>query len=92
MNEWTSCGVVIEGQPIDVGGINPWNSRWQSLKQPAVELPHPGYPSQRHKMWIYQIENAGKKIVFAAGELSANVWGFYVRANKSDSPSDQPAK
>jgi hypothetical protein len=29
-------------------------------------------------MWLYEIDNAGKKIVFAAGELSANVWGFYV--------------
>ncbi|MGA2258841.1 MAG: hypothetical protein ABSG53_29590 [Thermoguttaceae bacterium] len=78
MNEWTSCGIVIEGQPIDVAGINPWNFHWVSLKEPPVELPHPSYPNQRHKMWLYEIDNAGKKIVFAAGELSANVWGFYV--------------
>lgn len=78
MNHWKSCGVVFEGQPIDVGGINPWDFRWVSCEQSPVELPHPAYPSQRHKMWVYQIENAGKEVIFAAGELSANVWGFYV--------------
>jgi hypothetical protein len=31
-------------------------------------------------MWVYEIEDAGKKVVFAAAELSANVWGFYVLA------------
>jgi hypothetical protein len=78
MKEWTSCGVVIEGQPINVGGINPWKYGWKSLGQSAVELPHPSYPSQRHKMEIYEIDDAGKKIIFAAGELSVNVWGFYI--------------
>jgi len=80
MDEWKSCGVVIEGQPIDVGGINPWSSHWVSRRQPPVELPHPAHPNQRHKMWVYEIEDAGKKVVFAAAELSANVWGFYVLA------------
>jgi hypothetical protein len=78
MDEWISCGVVIEGDPIDLGGINPWGCRWESLKQPPVELPHPRYTHQRHEMWIYEIEDAGRKVIFAAGELSANVWGFYI--------------
>lgn len=78
MNEWVSCGVVVEGQRINVAGINPWDFAWVSLKRPPVELPHPAYPNQCHKMWLYEVDNAGKKIVFAAGELSANVWGFYI--------------
>jgi len=83
---WKSCGVVIEGRPIDVGGINPWAFPWVSLQQPPVELPHPAYPNQCHKMWLYEVEAAGKKIVFAAGELSPNVWGFYVPAEPPGSP------
>jgi hypothetical protein len=86
MNGWKPCGVVIEGQPIDVGGLNPWDFRWVSLKQPPVELPHPGYPAQRHKMWVYQIASVGKKVVFAAGELSANVWGFYAPVDPKAAP------
>jgi hypothetical protein len=29
-------------------------------------------------MNVYQIKTGGRDIRFAAGELSANVWGFYV--------------
>lgn len=78
MDEWKSCGIVAEGYEIDVVGVNSWDFRWDTVTQPPIELPHPAYPSQRHRMWIYSIECGDKKIVFAAGELSANVWGFYL--------------
>ena len=86
MNEWTSCGVAIEGQRIDVGGINPWNFHWIRLKQPSVELPHPAYPNQRHRMSLYEVDNVGQKVIFAAGELSPNVWGFYIPASTRTYP------
>ena len=36
--------------------------------------------------WLYEVLiGAGKKIIFAAGELSANVWGFYIPAAKDSS-------
>lgn len=78
MREWKAVGVVSEGQAIRFSGINPWNHKWNSLEDPPVELPHPSYPHQKHKMLIYVIEADGCSIMFAAGELSANVWGFYV--------------
>ena len=80
MSEWKAVGVVAEGEPIEVGGVNPWSHSWTSLEQPAVELPHPSYPNQRHRMSVYEVESVGRKITFAAGELSANIWGFYVSA------------
>jgi len=80
MTEWKAIGVVVEGQPIDVDGINPWQYSWRPSKQPPIELPHPAYPNQRHRMTIYEVETGGRTVVFAAGELSANVWGFYVAA------------
>ena len=46
-----------------------------------MEFPHPAYPDQFHRMWIYEIRGADKAATFAAGELSANVWGFYVPAD-----------
>jgi hypothetical protein len=78
MSAWKPIGVVAEGQPIEIDGINPWQHSWRSTEQPSVELPHPSCPNQRHRMNIYEVESAGHKVVFAAGELSANVWGFYV--------------
>ena len=78
MTDGKVVGVVYEGDPIDVNGLNPWQFKWRDLRMKPVELPHPSYPSQRHRMWVYEIEDSGKKVTFAAGELSPNVWGFYV--------------
>lgn len=80
MNNWKEIGVVAEGERIDIGGVNPWNHKWKETGQTPIQLPHPSYASQMHTMRVYEIETAGRAILFAAGELSANVWGFYVPA------------
>jgi len=74
---WTHLGVVEERAPINVGGVNPWNHEWESLEAIA-ELPHPSYPNQRHQISVWRIMVDRRMILFAAGELSAGVWGFYV--------------
>jgi len=78
MSEWTSSGIVIEGQPIDVGGINPWSFQWIPLNEPPVELPHPAHPDQHHLFWLYEIDDPVKQMIFAVTEISPNVWGFYI--------------
>ena len=80
MKNWKSIGIVVEGQPMIISGLNVWDYKWTSLKEPAVKLPHPDYPAQLHSMNIYEIINGEQKVKFAAGELSANVYGFYVPA------------
>ena len=84
MANWKSAGIVVEGQPITVGGLNPWDHEWKSSGAPAIELPHPSYPNQLHRMSVYEISNGNHSVAFAAGELSANVWGFYVPDEQSD--------
>lgn len=79
MNKWKAVGVVIEGERINIGGVNPWNHKWEATDQEPVQLPHPSYQNQMHTMHIYKIESAGRTILFATAELSANVWGFYVQ-------------
>ena len=76
MAGWKAVGVVVEGQPIQIEGVNPWELHWNMIEQTPVELPHPCYPSQRHSFFVYEVDDEGRKAVFAAGELSANVWGF----------------
>jgi hypothetical protein len=78
MGGWKSAGIVVEGRPIHIGGLNVWDHDWTRLQEPQPELPHPSYPSQLHTMTVYEIRTGGKGIRFATGELSANVWGFYV--------------
>lgn len=75
---WKAVGVVIEGQPVRIRDVDVWDHTWTQLKEPSVELPHPSYPLQLHSMNLYEINAGGERIRFAAGELSANVWGFFV--------------
>src|SRR5215471_19544641 len=59
-------------------GLNVWDHEWKGVPWPRLELPHPSYPWQRHSMSVYEITANGKCVRFAAGELSANVYGFYI--------------
>lgn len=80
MSGWRTLGVVVEGQPISIEGLNAWDHRWTSRGDERVDLPHPTYPEQRHRLPVYELEDQGGRIVFAAGELSPGVWGFFVPA------------
>lgn len=78
MADWIVAGIGHEGYPIMIHGLNPWNFEWQQVDPDPVELPHPAHPLEKHRFWVYEIELQGKSVRFAAGELSVNVWGFYV--------------
>jgi len=77
-NGWKAAAVVIEGRPMVIGGLNVWNHVWKRLPGPALQLPHLSYPLQLHPMTVYEITDRGECVRFAAGEVSANVWAFYV--------------
>jgi hypothetical protein len=80
MIKWKSVGIVEEGNPISIGGLNPWDFEWCRVQDEPVQLPHPSYPNQKHAMRVYEVESDGRRVRFAAGELSSNVWGFYIPA------------
>lgn len=80
MSTWKPIGVVTEGNRINIAGTNPWNHDWVRSKDGQVQLPHPKYLNQMHSFSVFSIETGGWSIVFAAGELSASVWAFYVPA------------
>jgi hypothetical protein len=79
--KWIPVGVVFEDGPIDVQGVNPWLYAWQDLHT-RIELYHPTYPNQRHMMDIYRIDAPSGQILFATGELSNGVYGFFVPTRK----------
>jgi len=80
MSAWTPVEAVAEWEPISVQGMNPWKHKWVAVEHFPVQLPHPLYPNQRHAMNVYEVSDGQRTVRFAAGELSANVWGFYVAA------------
>lgn len=82
MREWEAVGVVTEGEPIVIGGLNPWDFKWRAVRTEPLDLPHPSYPHQSHSVTVYEITNGDQRVRFAAGELSPNVYGFYVLATR----------
>jgi hypothetical protein len=76
--EWIEAHVGLEGDGFKIGGVAPWMHQWKRVPDGPVQLPHPSHRSELHPFWIYEITTGAKTIKFAATELSAGVWGFYV--------------
>jgi hypothetical protein len=74
---WSLLGVAIEGSDFEVAGINVWEHGWEPVGSRAITVAHPTYPDQRHQMWVYRLYGVPTPVVFAAGEFSNGVWGFY---------------
>lgn len=75
---WRPVGVVVEGEPLILDGVDVWTAHWTSTGR-RVEVAHPSYPSQRHMADVYVLDDRRPGVTFAAGELSNGVWGFFVR-------------
>jgi hypothetical protein len=78
MTIWRDVHVGIEGDGLEIGGLEVWKHKWRSTNEPPLDLPHPSYRNQTHRYWIYEIGDSGHPVRFATGELSNGVWGFYV--------------
>lgn len=74
---WRFLSIGVEGFDILVGGVNPWQVGWTSTGRRIV-VPHPQYPAQGHAFRVYEITDTDPPVVFAAGEFSNGVWGFFV--------------
>ena len=81
MTEWRIVdGIIPGGGPVLVGGLDPWKHRWTRVDAPAIVVPHPQYPNQRHDMAVYEMSDGAVTVRFAAGEFSNMAWGFYLPA------------
>lgn len=78
MTQWGVLGVVSERDRIEINGIDLWEHKWRAVAVGTEKLPHPQYALQLHDFSVYEIEGNVRTIRFAAAELSAGVWGFYV--------------
>lgn len=77
--KWDYLTTIADGERLEIGGSNVWDHEWLQADEEPIEVPHPNYPKQRHKLWPYTIKVDGEQIKFAAGELSNCVWCFYVQ-------------
>jgi len=75
--DWRFISIGPEGHATAVGGINPWDVEWIPTHNRII-VAHPEYPSERHTLFTYQVAGSDPPVVFAAGEFSNGVWGFFV--------------
>jgi hypothetical protein len=78
MTGWQAAHIGLEGDGFKIDTLEIWRHEWRLTGAPHLTLPHPAYPDQIHRYAIYEIENAGVALRFAASELSNGVWGFYI--------------
>lgn len=74
---WRFVSIGLEGDPTDIGGVNPWEVKWTSTGG-RITVAHPSYAEQRHTMFTYEALAPSGTVTFAAGEFSNGVWGFFV--------------
>lgn len=79
MNEpWQFYRSVLDGEERSVNGLNIWDYPWKDLRR-SVLVKDLVY-GQDQVMGIYEIRDKEITVVFAAGEFSNLVWGFYLPA------------
>jgi hypothetical protein len=76
---WTLVSIGVEGQEVRIAGVSLWEVEWEPVGSSAITVAHPNYPKQRHQMWIYRVHGSSPEVLFAAGEFSNGLWGFYAR-------------
>ena len=79
MREWKFIGVCPDSQRFEIESVNVWDHKW--IRQPGqtAQVKDPLYNQDFH-FAVYTISALNKAIIFAAGEFSNCMWGFYVPA------------
>jgi hypothetical protein len=73
---WRLLAIGLADDPVTLRGHPLWKEKWLRRADPPIIVAPPSYPAERHKMFVYQLENV-PTVVFAAGEFSNGVWGFF---------------
>jgi hypothetical protein len=85
MAGWRSCHIGFQNDGLRIGGADVWTQKWRRVDTLALQLPHPTYPTQRHRYDIYEMGDPAHPIRFAVSELSNGVWGFFVPVSEAAS-------
>jgi hypothetical protein len=75
LGRWKYLGHCCDGEPFRIDDVNVWSEKWEQVAEQASVV-EPVY-GQHFTFNVYEIRTAERVIRFAAGEFSANVYGFY---------------
>jgi len=82
---WRLLSIGPEAAPVKLRGYELWKQKWSRCTDGRIIVAHPDHPHERHTMTLYRLDCA-PDVMFAAGEFSNGVWGFFapVAADKSN--------
>jgi hypothetical protein len=73
---WRLVAIGTGNDPVTLRGHELWKQKWLRRADEPITIAHPSYPAERHQMFVYQLRDA-PTVVFAAGEFSNGIWGFF---------------
>ena len=76
---WKRVAVCTEGEPVDLDGVNPWEHEWTRVHDLTLQPA----PSTNDLFDVWRIDTGGRTVMFGAGEVSANVWAFYLPVGRA---------
>jgi hypothetical protein len=76
MSDWVYITGGREFTAVKLGGVNVWKHDWTPLSQDPISVKDPLY-GQGFRFPVYTITYRGRTILFAAGEFSSGMWGFF---------------
>lgn len=79
---WRLLAIGVANEAVSLRGHDIWTEKWARRPDESIIVAHPSYPAERHRMFVYQLEN-DPAVIFAAGEFSNGVWGFFEPATKA---------
>ncbi|MCC3160804.1 hypothetical protein LJ737_26440 [Hymenobacter sp. 15J16-1T3B] len=81
---WHFIGSCLDGETFRIGGLDVWQHPWTAQPQTARVIdPHYGVAKQFN---VYRLGPPEAPVLFAAGEFSNGVWGFYAPAAADAAP------
>ena len=87
---WRLLAIGLANEAVTLRGHHLWTEQWRRRADEPITVAHPSYPAERHTMSVYQLE-VDPRIIFAAGEFSNGVWGFFAPTVET-TPHEQSSK
>ncbi|MBL7865478.1 MAG: hypothetical protein JNK10_11405 [Cyclobacteriaceae bacterium] len=73
---WKYAATVADGKRFEIDKLNIWDNEWIDTGK-TIHVKDPLY-GKEFTFPVYEIESKNKKVTFAAGEFSNNMWGIYL--------------
>ena len=77
---WRYLHIGPENDDVQYDDVKLWSHEWKKQGEVPITANHPQHSSELHRLNRFFVQADGKLVEFAAAEVSAGVWLFWVPA------------